>query len=53
MKNVAWWILCSLTLASCSASSGSSGQYSGVCAMQPIGMTDSGVMAVRVYCEAE
>ena len=54
---IAWWIwgllalaMILLPIAGCNATTG---PYKAVCAVQPIGMTDSGVVAVRVYCEPE
>jgi hypothetical protein len=56
---LAWWLWAgtiviviggAFALSGCGATTG---PYKAVCAVQPIGMTDSGVVAVRVYCESE
>lgn len=42
-------ILAAATMLSACAS----GPFKGVCALEPIGQTDSGIAVARVYCEPE
>lgn len=51
---LAWWIWAVIALGMILLPLvGCSGPFKGVCAVHPIGQTDSGIAVARVYCEPE